>query len=147
MRVLGNMIGASKVHHASYLVKTGKLDEAVGFFRELRWRLVNEVVGDWGRAKFVKIGYQDISVQLTEYADRDPSLQTCTDDAHLAIAVQVVTAEMAANSMLLWAIGHKLDEGARIEIGNSDGTKWLVYLPAIFTFAIEVVKVKDLRYS
>lgn len=145
--MLSDKLGPTQTHHTSYLVRTSELDTAVSMFLEMRWleAVDRAVSGDWGKARFVHAPYQTMLVQLTEYSDRPVSLQTCSDSQHLAIAVQHVSAETAANEFLNWAKAHGLGEEAYIEKANVDGTKWFVHLPALLTFALEVVEVTDFR--
>lgn len=138
---IGSFFGPIMVHHASYLVKTGRMRYAAQLLNEFGWIETNGVTGDWGSARFFKPQGQDISVQLTQYIDRDPRGQGCVDDAHLALTVHRTSAEAAANLLLDWAKNYVLGKDARIEKASPDGLKWFVFLPEIFTFALEIVQV------
>ncbi|MFZ2201899.1 MAG: hypothetical protein WAV56_00730, partial [Microgenomates group bacterium] len=77
-----------------------------------------------------------------EYLSRPVDLLDCSDDQHLAIAVMIVSAEAAIDAIMAWAADNGLAEGMLAEKANADGSKWFVYIPEVFTFAIEVVQVK-----
>lgn len=148
VRTISDIIGPTRVDHSAYRVRTGMLDAAVKFFtKQLLWIEDGpSVTGDWGTAKFVRQQNTTWRIQLTEDLSHDPFPTECVDDGHLAIAVMIVSAYDAANNILDWAFENGYGQDAYIMKVSADGT-WMVYLPALFTFAIEVVKVKAFRTS
>ncbi len=147
-RTLSDLIGPIQVDHNAYLVRTGKLELAISFFVD-QFHWIEEVwtTSDWGTMAFLRQPNTTNRIQLSEYNSRPTDLVTCRDDCHLAIAVMLVSAQDATKAIITWAIENGLDEGHYFELANETGTKVLVYLPAIFTFALEVVKVNAFRTS
>lgn len=143
-KTISDQIGPVRVDHHAYLVRTGKLDLAVQFFvEELHWVEYRQPVsGDWGTARFLKLPHTDSRIQLTEDNTRPADLVECSDNQHLALDVMIVTAEKAAVAIGAWAAKNRLGKGLKIEKADAEGTKWFVYLPKLFTFAVEVVEVK-----
>lgn len=148
-KTISDLIGPSKVDHHAYLVRTGQLSEAVRFFvDELHWVEYRPAAkGDWGTACFIRQPNTVSVIQLSEYLSRPPSLMECTDDQHIGIAVMIVSAEEAAGAICNWAIESEFDQGLSNERANADGSKWWVFIPALFTFALEIVKVEAFRTS
>lgn len=146
---LSDFLGPTQVHHSAFLVRTGMLPEALAFFvDQLRWvKDGDSVVGGWGTAVFVRPPNTTGIIQLSEYYSRPPELAACADDNHLAIAVMLQPAQNAAEAIIDWAKQNGLGEGHSYEKANEAGTKWLVHLPAIFTFALEIVQVRAFRTS
>ena len=148
-KTISDLIGPTKVDHHAYLVRTGLLNEAVRFFvEEFHWvEYRAPAKGDWGTARFVRQPNTTSVIQLSEYLSRPVDLLDCSDDQHLAIAVMIVSAEEAAGAICNWAIDNDLDQGLSNERANADGSKWFVHIPALFTFALEIVKVEAFRTS
>ena len=140
-RTISDKIGPTRIDHSAYLVRTGKLSVARAFFVEqLHW--INDgspVVDDWGTAVFVRPPHTTNRTQLTEYLCRPPDLAVCTDGEHLAISVMMVSAEEAVKAIHEWVITNGLDQGFSCVKANADGTKWFVFVPELFTFALEIV--------
>lgn len=135
-------LGPVWVDHHAYTVRTGKLDSAVQFFVEqLRWVEYRQPVsGDWGTARFLGLPYTDSHIQLTEDNTRPADLTECSDNQHLALGTSV-TADKAVRAIVIWAMENRLGKGYKTERANPEGTKWFIYLPEIFTFAIEMAGV------
>ena len=134
--------GAVKASHHAYLVRTGKLELAVEFFKELKWIEYQEPISaDWGRAYFLHLPATDSRIQLTENYDRPANLVECTDDTHLALSLMKSAGDFAI-SVGVWSIKKQVCSGLKIDQADATGTKWFVYIPEVFTFAIEVVQVK-----
>ena len=148
-KTISDLIGPTKVDHHAYLVRTGQLGEAVRFFvDELHWvEYRAPAKGDWGTARFVLQPNTASVIQLSEYLSRPVDLLDCSDDQHLAIAVMIVSAEEAAKAICEWADDNGLAEDMYAEKANADGSKWFVYIPTLFTFALEIVKVEAFRTS
>lgn len=148
-KTISDLIGPTKVDHHAYLVRTGQLNEAVRFFvDQLHWVEHRPAVkGDWGTARFVRQPNTVSVIQLSEYLSRSPKLLECSDDQHLAIAVMIVSAEAAIDAILDWADANGLAEDMYAEKASANGTKWFVHIPALFTFALEIVKVEAFRTS
>jgi len=141
---LSNVVGPTKVNHSSYLTSKGQLDHAVKFFSDLGWLVGPEIGGAWGRAAFVRPTIDDEPLQLSDYVTTPDEL-FCSDDFHLGLSIQHVSAVQAANAVIKWAENNGFDAGSWIEPGNDKGTEWFVFLPTLFRFAIEFVSVKDFR--
>ena len=134
--------GAVKASHHAYLVRTGKLDLAVEFFKELKW--VEDsipVSDDWGRARFLHLPATDSRIQLSEYYDRPIDMVECSDGTHLALCLMRSASDLAI-AIGCWSIKKQVCSGLKIDQADATGTKWFVYIPEVFTFAIEVVQVK-----
>lgn len=136
-------LGHAKEKHSAFQVRTGMMAGAMTFFHEIGWyecKSMN-VNGSWGQARFVCSSVISIGChifQLTELSDGDPEKLEMTEN-HIAVNFSNATPEVAAKAILEWACRSCAGEEASIEAANSDGTKWFVYLPALFKFAIEIV--------
>jgi len=127
--------------HSAYQVRTGMMNAALYFFEQIGWLEISErkTSGPWGQARFVQALASDSHVyQLTELSDGDPNLIE-TQENHIAIHSSLASAQVAAENILEWANYVGAGEGASIEPANAAGTKWFVYLPALFKFGIEII--------
>ncbi|KKT43044.1 MAG: hypothetical protein UW64_C0002G0084 [Microgenomates group bacterium GW2011_GWC1_44_37] len=133
------VLGHSTQDHVAFQVRTGMLSGAVWFFREIGWFELHgrKVSGPWGQARFFTSDLDSPVVQLTELSGGSDSL--VMTENHLAVHFSRATPEEAAKAILAWATYACAGEDASIEKANPEGTKWFVYLPALFTFAIEIV--------
>lgn len=149
MTTISDYVGPTQVDHCSFLVRTGKLEEAVSFFVEqLLWIEDGpRVSGDWGTAVFVRQKNTNARIQLNEFLARPEDIVTCTDAEHLAIAVMITSARAAAEAIIVWAVERGLGDGHSYEPANKEETKWFVYLPEVFAFALEIIQVKAFRTS
>ena len=127
--------------HSAYQVRTGMMNAALFFFEQINWLELPErkTSGPWGQARFVQALASDSHVyQLTELSDGDPNLIE-TQENHIAVRSSSVSAQVAAETILEWASHVGAGEGASIEPANAAGSKWFVYLPALFKFGLEFV--------
>lgn len=134
-------LGQAIPSHAAFQIRTGQMDNALFFFKEIGWNEINEAVvrGSWGQARFVSPNEdENFAVQLTELADDDPNKMEVTEN-HLAIHFSAASVGRAAGEIYSWAHRERLGEGASMEAANTAQSKWFVYLPAIFKFALEIV--------
>jgi hypothetical protein len=134
-------LGIATDNHAAFQVRTGMMNGAVHFFEEIGWSELptRKVKGPWGQARFVSPFRPGCNTyQLTELSDGNPETLEMTEN-HIAINFSNATPEEAATAILDWAAQACAGEGSSSEKANSEGTKWFVYLPALFKFAIEIV--------
>ena len=91
MKLLADQIGTTQVHHASFLVETGKMAEVIAFFcGQLKW--VEEenlaIRGEWGQARFIHPHTQPRwLIQLTEETEVPAGLPGIFLGTHLGILV------------------------------------------------------------
>ena len=136
-----SFLGSAAPSHAAFQVRTGMMNGALHFFKQLGWSEINEAIvsGVWGQARFIAPRKNDsFTVQLTELSDGDPEKLEMTEN-HLAIHFSKADPQSAAEAILEWATWASAGEDASIESANSQGSKWFVYLPALFKFALEIV--------
>lgn len=134
-------LGQATTSHAAFQIRTGQMENALHFFKELRWLEIDEAIvkGVWGQARFIAHRKNhDFTIQLTELSDGDPEKLEMTEN-HLAIHFSKADPQHAAEYILSWAVRAGSGRGSSIEPANSEGTKWFVYLPALFKFALEIV--------
>ncbi len=147
LKTLGQRIGASAIDHPAYLVRTDMFAGAKAFFVEmLGWHIVKEVdcLEDEGwRAVFVSPEAQwsshQVMVQLTEQLGYLDPISTFAG-VHLAIKVQ--DAKNAALEIITYYRHAGID--CDTEPANIEQTKWFVTIPALFTFALELVTSSDM---
>lgn len=136
-------LGHAQEMHSAFQVRTGMMNGAATFFHEIGWFEIKnkKVTGDWGQARFFcsSAVIEDCHVfQLTELADGDPEELEMTEN-HLAIHFSKSSPKEAAEAIFEWACRSCAGQGASIEAANAEGTKWFVYLPALFKFGIEII--------
>ena len=134
-------LGFISVNHLAYQVRTGMMNAAIFFFeKKLKWIELphRKVTDDWGQARFfTQQSDYGVVIQLTELSDDDPKLEM--SENHIAIHSELLNPKEAAEYILEWANYACAGEGASIEAANSTGSKWFVYLPALFKFGLEIV--------
>lgn len=133
-------IGWSRGRHSAFQVRTGMMIGATKFFEDIGWFEFSDlrVAGEWGQARFVSSPGEMHLYQLTELSGGDPDKLVMTEN-HIAVHFAIGTPQLAAETLLDWANRVGASEGASIEPANFEGTKWFVYIPALFTFGIEIV--------
>jgi len=131
-------LGVSKPGDIKLQVRSGMMNGAIRFFREIRWFEVTDrkVNQPWGQTRYFTPALNSLVVGLFE-SSHDPDGLTMTQ-SQLPLHFEDVAPEVAARAILAWADYAEAGEGAAI-VSYDEGARWLVYLPAIFTFAIEIV--------
>lgn len=135
-------LGPAIPSHFAFQVRTGMMEESIHFFELLGWIEVREAIvrDDWGQARFITPDENgNFYIQLTELSGEDPSKLEMTEN-HLAIHFDSSTPKEAADAIFFWASSSpSTGQDAAIESANKMGTKWFVYIPSLFKFAIEIV--------
>lgn len=147
MKTITDQIGPVRVDHHAYLVRCGKLDLAAQFFiTELKFvEYLDPVSGSWGTARFFHLPHTDTRIQLTEYGvSGSDKFNAYSDDQHLALST-TKPAKMGVDAICSWARHNGVGDWLASDPANAEETKWFVYLPEIFTFALEVVQVKSFQ--